>query len=284
MKYTLEIRMKASKLWIGNKLQWMKPILLVWMFCTLGLNASFSQEFPEQSSRLVNDYVGALSANQIAQLEEKLVTFDDSSSVQLAVVILNNTQGYEIADYAVRLAQKWGVGDKKYDSGIMLLVALEDRAVTIQTGYGIEGALPDVIAHRIIENEIKPAFRAEDYYQGLWNATDAIISYTKGEYNPRERKNNQEGDGPSKVLVILAVIVIILLISRSGGDKNNGGGKVIGGRGVSNIFWWTLLNGGGHGGGGNRGGGFGGGSFGGGGGFGGFGGGGFGGGGASGRW
>lgn len=283
MIYILEIRMKASKLWIGNKVRWMKPILLVWMFCTLVLNASFSQEFPEQSNRLVNDYVGALSAGQIAQLEEKLVAFDDSSSVQLAVVILNNTQGYEIADYAVRLAQKWGVGDKKYDSGVMLLVALEDRAVTIQTGYGIEGALPDVIAHRIIENEIKPAFRAEDYYQGLWNATDAIISYTKGEYNPRER-NNQEGDSPSKVLVILAVIVIILLISRSGGDKNNGGGKVIGGRGVSNVFWWTLLNGGGHGRGSNRGGGFGGGSFGGGGGFGGFGGGGFGGGGASGRW
>lgn len=266
---------KASQ--FKRVLRWSTALLL-----SLFTFSIFAQDFPPASKSLVTDYTQTLSTEQVQMLENKLVEFDNNTSTQIAVVIMQSTGEYDVADYAVRLAQQWGIGNKKYDNGILLLVALKDRAVTIQTGYGVEGAVPDVIAHRIIQNEITPAFRQGDYFRGINQATDALISYTKGEYNDR-REPRQEGKNPgSKMLVIFFVIIIIALVSRNKDDNGKGGGKVIGGRGSSDIFWWTLLNSGR--GSGRGGGGFGGGFGGGGGGFGGFGGGGFGGGGASGRW
>ncbi len=259
-------------------------LVLFMLICSL---VGQAQELPAKPTQLVNDYTGTLRAADVQALERKLLAFEDTTSTQIAVVVLRSTGGYDVADYAVRLAQKWGVGGKKDNNGILLLAALDDRTVTIQTGYGMEGAVPDVIAHRIIQNEIKPAFRRQDYYGGLDKATDALISYTKGEYkaDPRRERKERENSGVPIVVIIIIVIVIISLISRNGGGGNRGG-RVLTGRGSSDLFWWTLLNSLGRGGGGNGGGGFGGGGFGGGsgGGFGGFGGGGFGGGGASGRW
>jgi uncharacterized protein len=248
---------------------------------------SFGQDLPAITNRLVNDYTGTLQASQVQQLESKLVAFDDTTSTQIAVVILPTTGDYDIADFGVRLAQKWGIGNKGKDNGILLLVALNDRAVTIQTGYGVEGAVPDAIAYRIIQNEIKPAFRQGDYYSGIDQAVNALISYTKGEYKADPRGASSGGSGFSGILIFVIIIVVILAIFGRGRKGGGGGGNVLSGRGASELFWWTLLSqmGKGGGGGGGFGGGFGsgGGGFGGGG-FGGFGGGGFGGGGASGRW
>ena len=166
---------------------------------------------------------------------------------------------------------------------MLLLASIGDRKVTIQTGYGVEGALPDAIARRIIENEIKPNFKTGNYFGGLDQGTSAIISYTKGEYKDA-REKPQQSNGRSGFVIFLIIMVIIFLISRKGGG---GGSQVIGGRGGASPFWWMLMgsglgrsSGGGFGGFSGGGGGFGGG----GGGFGGFGGGSFGGGGASGSW
>lgn len=257
--------------------------IVCWMFIVLaGQQITVAQDLPDAPNSLVSDYTGTLTPEETQQLERKLLAFEDSTSTQIAVAVIKSTEGYDIADYAVRLAQKWGVGNKKYNNGILLLVALQDRTVDIRTGYGVEGAIPDIIAHRIIQNEIVPAFRKQQYFSGLDNATNAIIAYTKGEYkaDPRARGKEKDGGGVPVIVIIIIVIVIISLISKNGGGGNRGG-KVMTGRGSSDLFWWTLLNSLGRGGGG--GGGFGGGSSGGGG-FGGFGGGGFGGGGASGRW
>lgn len=245
-------------------------------------NVVVGQDFPSRPSTLVNDYTNTLDAALIQQLERKLVAFDDSTSTQIAVVLMQSTGQYDIADYGVRLAQQWGVGGEKNDNGILLLVALGDRAVTIQTGYGVEGAVPDAIAYRIIENEIKPAFRQGDYYSGIDRATDALIAYTKGEYQASPKRPSGSGSVGGLIFLFVVVAVIIALIGR--GRGGGGGGRVMDSRGASDLLWWTLLSGMGRGG---RGGGFGGGGgfgSGGGGGFGGFGGGGFGGGGASGRW
>jgi uncharacterized protein len=249
------------------------------LLCILSVATVLGQDFPETSNKLVNDYTNTLTASQKQLLEQKLVAFEDSASTQIAVVMMNSTGGYDISDYAVRLAKKWGIGNKKYNNGILLLVALGDRAVTIQTGYGIEGAVPDAIAYRIIENDIKPAFRQGDYYKGVDDATSSLISYTKGEYKADPKQPNGKGSGSVMFVIIIVIVLIVIFSNRGGGGK--GGGRVMNGRGASDIFWWTLLNGLGGGGGRGSGGGFGGGS---GGGFGGFGGGDFGGGGASGRW
>lgn len=246
---------------------------------------AFGQSFPAAPKGLVSDFTNTLSTGEVNALEHKLLAFEDSTSTQIAVVLVQSTDGYDVADYAVRLAKEWGIGQKKYNNGIILLAALGDRAVTIQTGYGIEGALPDVIAYRIIEDDIKPAFKRSDYYEGLNAATSSIISFVKGEYkaDPSRQKSEESGaSGLGSILVVVVVFIVIAIISKGGGG-NNRGGKVIDGKGGSDLFWWMLLNGLGRGGfgGGDRNSG---GGFGDGGGFGGFGGGDFGGGGASGRW
>ena len=254
---------------------------LLLLFSAIG----FAQTFPAKPNRLVNDYTQTLSPDQINQLEQKLVAFDDSSSTQIAVVIIKSLEGYDVADYTQRLAESWGVGGAKNNNGVVFLVSLGDRKVTIRTGYGVEGALPDAIARRIIENEITPNFKSGNYFAGIDQGTNAIISYTKGEYKNDTAKKRKKSGGSMVPFIVIFIIIILIAIKRGGGS---GGSQVIGGRGSASPFWWMLLGSQlGRGGGGGGFGGFSGGSGGfggGGGGFGGFGGGSFGGGGSSGSW
>lgn len=238
----------------------------------------FSQDFPAKPNKLVNDYTNTLSASQVQQLENKLVAFDDSTSTQIAIAIVKSVGDYDINEYALELGRKWGVGQAGKNNGIMIVVAIGDRKISIQTGYGLEGVLPDIYAKRIIENEIKPNFKAGDYFQGLNSGTDAIIKYTKGEYKNDNPKSKRKGGGASSIGIIVLIIIVIIVILRRGGG--GGGGQVIGGRGVADALFWSMLLGGGR----SSGGGWGGGRSSGGGGFGGFGGGSFGGGGSSGNW
>ena len=254
-------------------------IVLVFFSLTL-----WAQSFPEKPNKLVNDYTQTLTSTQVNQLEQKLVAFNDSTTTQVAIVLIKSLEGYDVADYGVRLAEKWGIGGAKNNNGVLVLVSLGDRKVTIQTGYGVEGALPDAITKRIIENEIKPNFKAGDYFAGLDQGTNAIIAYTKGEYKNDNPKAQTKKRGSGIAFVIIMIIIILLAIKKGGG----GNSEVIGGRGSASPFWWLLMgsqlgrgnSGGGFGGFSGGGGGFGGG----GGGFGGFGGGSFGGGGSSGSW
>src|SRR5690606_7351506 len=105
-----------------------------------------------------------------------------STSTQIAVVLIKSLGPYDVADYGVRLAQKWGIGGKENNNGILLLASMGDRKVTIQTGYGLEGAVPDAIAFRIINEDIKPAFARQNYFGGLDLATNSLMAYTTGEY------------------------------------------------------------------------------------------------------
>jgi uncharacterized protein len=256
----------------------MKRIIIALLLIVLSATG-FAQDFPAKPNKLVNDYTGTLSAAEIQQLEQKLVAFDDSTSIQVAIAVLKSVGEYDINDYALQLGRAWGVGTKGKDNGVMIVVALGDRKISIQTGYGVEGVLPDMYTRRIIENDIKPYFKSGNYYQGLDAGTDAIIALSKGEYkNDRPKAGKRGGGAASGLVVIIIVIVIIILLKRGGGG--GGGNQVIGGRGVADALFWSMLLGSGRG---SGGGGWGGGSSGGGG-FGGFGGGSFGGGGSSGSW
>lgn len=251
--------------------------LLLIMFSAFG----FAQDFPAKPNKLVNDYTGTLSTEQIQRLERKLVAFDDSTSIQVAIAILKSVGEYDINDYALQLGRAWGVGTKGKDNGVMIVVALGDRKISIQTGYGVEGVLPDMYTRRIIENDIKPHFKTGAYFEGLDAGTNAIISLSKGEYkNDKPKVSKRSGSGGSGIVIIIIIIVVVIILLKKGGG-GGGGSQVIGGRGVANALFWSMLLGGGRGSGGS---GFGGGSGGGGGGFGGFGGGSFGGGGSSGSW
>ncbi len=243
--------------------------------------SAFSQKLPEKPNppRLVNDYTNTLTDDQLQSLEDKLVAFDDSTSTQIAVVIIPSLDGYDVAEYNVALGRSWGVGGKEFSNGVILLIAKNDRKLNIATGYGVEGALPDITSKHIIDDVIVPNFKGDDYYRGINEGTDAIMKAVKGEYNivkTTKTKTNKLG----KLIFIIIMIIIFLIASNRGGGK---GGEFLSRRGYRNILGPMILGNllsGGRGGGGWSGGG----GSSGGGGFGGFGGGSFGGGGASGSW
>jgi uncharacterized protein len=247
-----------------------------WLLLLLPVLA-VAKEIPPKPNppRLVNDFVGILTSGEMAALEQKLVDYDDSTSTQIAIVIEQSLDGDDIFDYSYRLAEAWGIGRDGKNNGVLVYVAIGDRKLRIQTGYGAEGFLPDALARRIIEQTIVPAFRQQNYFQGLDRATDVIMKLGSGEYS-NDEVSGGDGNFPIAIIVFIIIfIIIIILISKGGGG---GGGYRRSGRYDSGGGWIFFPTGGGGGGNWGGGGGFGGGGFGG------FGGGGFGGGGAGGSW
>lgn len=241
-----------------------------------------SSDFPAKPnpSRLVNDFAGMLNATEVRELEQKVNRFNDSTSIEIAVVIISNLGDYDISDYAFQLGELWGIGKKSKNNGVLLLIAKENRKAFIATGYGMEGVLPDMRCKRIIESELIPQFKRSDYFNGINFTIDAIIRYSANEYTADPVK--QKGLKPGYVfLFILIAILVIGFINRKN-QGNNPGGNAGGGSGglLAALLAGSAM--GSHRSSGGFGGGFGGGSSGGG--FGGFGGGGFGGGGSGGSW
>ena len=254
----------------------------------------------------VTDQTTSFTAEQKATLEQTLQTFEARKGSQLAVLIVPTTAPETIEQYAVRVAERWKLGRKKVDDGAILVVAKNDRAVRIEVGYGLEGALNDAISKRIISESITPRFTQGDFYGGVTAGIDQIIRVVDGESLPQ--RSEKPNDGVTSIQQLIPVIFILALVM--GGVLRSLFGRFPGalatGSVVAVVAWlfagaisialvsglmalvFTLLSGGlgGHGFGGHRGGGYGTGGFGGRGGGGGFsgGGGGFGGGGATGRW
>ena len=253
---------------------WPGLLLLLALLTSRGTAAQSLPPRPDPP-RLVNDLAHLMQPAEADALERKLVAYNDSTSSQITVVTVPTLDGDDIADYAQKLYESWGIGRKGKNNGILILVAQQEHRARIQTGYGLEGAVPDAIAKRIISNTLVPAFKQNQYYAGLDRATDQLIALAKGEYqaDPADARPQGRGNGSGSGIpfwLIIAVLVLLFAMMRSRG----GGGR--GGRGGGFIA--PLIFGGGFGGGGFGGGG------GGGGGFGGFGGGSSGGGGASGSW
>jgi uncharacterized protein len=259
------------------------------VICTLSIDNIFSQGIPERPvpPRLVNDFAGLLKSDEVNYLENKLVLFNDSTSNQIAIVIVRSLGGYDIADYAQQLGEKWGIGRKGLNNGVLILVKTSSPdskgKVQIVTGYGLEGAIPDLTCSEIIDREILPAFRNGNYFGGLDKATTTLMALAKGEFSASDygQKAKKSAHKPvSFGLVIFIVFIIIAMVSGRSGGSNN--------RHISTggLPFWLLMGmmNSGRGSGGSWGGFSGGGSGGGGGGFGGFGGGSFGGGGAGGSW
>jgi uncharacterized protein len=256
-------------------------LLTLLLFLPISLGAQTLIPRPDPP-RLVNDFAGVLSSSELQALESKLVAFNDSTSNQIAVVIVSDLQGYDKSEFAYKVAKDWGVGQSDFNNGLLVLVKTKtDESlgqIFIATGYGLEGAIPDIACADIIDREIIPHLRENDYYGGLNAGTDVLMSLASGEYNYDTYAGG--GSSGSFPAVIFIIIIIAVIIMASAGNSNN---KHIKKSGTSNLPLWLLLSmmGGGKSHGGSWGG-FSGGSSGGG--FGGFGGGSFGGGGAGGSW
>jgi len=233
-------------------------------------------DFPPRPSGPVLDQGNLLSGGEERTLARKLTAFEDTTSTAIVVVTLQSLDGAPIADYAFELGRAWGVGQEGKDNGVVFLVSKGDRRMFIATGYGVEGALPDAIANRIIERIVTPAFRDGRFYAGIDRGTDAIIQATKGEYDASAETRSASSDDGMPTALIFTLLILAYFLTRSffgGGGLGKHSRKSRRRHGDMPVIIW--------GGGGGGGGGF---SGGGSGGFGGFGGGSFGGGGAGGSW
>ena len=283
--FHLEVRMNRTGLDLCSSLRRVSAAAVIFLAVLVTASAIPSRPSP---ARLVNDLADLFSRDEEARLERALVAFDDSTSNQIAVVTVTDLEGYDPAEYATRIGLDWKVGSERFDNGIVVLVKPKTSSsggqVFIAVGYGLEGAIPDAYAKRIIENDMIPYFKENGYFEGTARACVTLMKLAGGEIS-EPRGDSSEDDLGGVISVFVMLFVFIMLIAVFGGKNNGNGG---GGRGrsgsdaedvIATILTYGSLMGRG---GGRSHGGFGGGSFGGG--FGGFGGGSFGGGGAGGSW
>ncbi len=182
--------------------------------------SSFAQsscipEKPTQRPFYVHDESNVLSSDQVLYLEQQLQLFDDSTSNQIAVVIVNDLCGDEPQEFATQLGQAWGVGQEKTDNGIVILIkptgGKGERKVFIAVGYGLEAVIPDATAKMIVENEMLPSFKQGDIYNGIVNALNVLMPLAKGEFNEKEyRDKSAMGTAGVIFLIVLAVLFFIL--------------------------------------------------------------------------
>lgn len=225
--------------------------------------AALGLEVPERPKGRVSDYVGLLTDEQIGMLNAKLQQFEERTTNQIAVAIFKSLEEENLEDFSIRLAEKWKIGTRGRDNGVILLIFLEDRKLRIEVGYGLEGALTDAIASSIIRNDIAPRFRLGDYYGGIESGVERIMEATTGEYRPAPGTGVKEITRWEAFIPLLIFLIIPFIIAFNARSSRRRGFYIFGPGG------WSSGRGGGFPGGG---GGFGGG------------GGGFGGGGASGNW
>ncbi|HRZ78289.1 MAG TPA: TPM domain-containing protein, partial [Bacteroidales bacterium] len=216
-------------------------MLLLWL--TLFSAASQVPARPDPP-RLVNDLAGLLSPEQADAMERELVAFNDSTSNQIAVVILTDLMGYDKADLAYRIGESWGVGQGKFDNGLVILLRPKQGSsrgeIFIAVGYGLEGAIPDARVNRMIDQVMIPRFREDDYYGGLMNGIRALEALASGEYSEQGFGQEKKEEGYGALVFIILLIVLFIFISRNNRRKMHSLG--------GSIPWWMLLPRGGSGG------------------------------------
>jgi uncharacterized protein len=243
--------------------------------------ARAEEALPPPPAHYFNDYAGLVPAAEASRLDQKLRQFDEETSTQIVVAIFKKLPSPSLEDFTFRTAQSWRVGRKGLHNGAVFFVFVDDRKMRIEVGYGLEGALPDALAFRILDEQVKPRFAQGDFAGGIEAGVDAILAATRGEYEAPPRAEPRRASGLSVLVLVVIVVLFFWIVARSRGGPG-GPGRTYGGRGWrrdrghwGGTYWGS-------------GGGFGGGSWGGGGGFGGGGfsggGGSFGGGGASSGW
>jgi len=227
---------------------------LIFCCALLGFTASAGsaeEKIPPKPTQYFNDYAQLVSTEKARALNQRLEQFERDTSNQLVVAVFPRMESSSsVEDFTVRIAQSWGVGRKGSNNGAVLFLFMAEHKVYIQVGYGLEGALPDALCHTIIENEIKPRFRAGDYAGGLDAATDAIIAATKGEYRGTGQTNAEASgtsDSSSPIIPAIIIIAIILtfIVNRRRQPEYTSFGRRRSAYNDSNTGWWGGWGGGG---------------------------------------
>lgn len=259
-------------------------LALLFAFCSSFLflaNAQYKIPEKPEFQTSVYDYINLLSSSEKNNLEQKLIRYSDTTSTQIVIATISSTEGEYINYLGAQWAEEWGIGQADKDNGVFILLAKDDRKIGINTGKGVEHLLTDAMSKRIIERDIIPYFKRNDYPGGLNRGADAIFEVLTGEYQGTRQSNSTRF--PFEVFIFLFIIFVIFVIAisktRGGGKGGNRGNKSEGRSLLEAIILSNMGRGsysrgsssggfggfGGSSGGGGFGGGFGGGSFGGGG-------------------
>ena len=199
----------------------LRTSLLVLIFLCATAWAAIEESFPALTGPVV-DAAGILDADARERISQELLDYQSRSGHQLVVATVPSLENYDIRDYGNRLFRHWALGDKQRDDGVLLLVAPNERKVSIEVGYGVEPDLTDALSKIIIENAVTPRFRAGDYAGGISAAIDDIAKALGGSGNEViERARNQSAPGLGDVLpvIILFIIVLIIIANASRGGR-----------------------------------------------------------------
>jgi len=256
-------------------------IALLLLFAT----SAFALDIPPAPTQWFTDTANLVDSSQAEALNAKLRDFEQQSGAQFIIYIFPSLEGESLEDFTIHCAEKWKVGNKKYDNGLILFVFVKERKVRVEVGYGLEGTITDAFSSRVIRDDIAPHFQQNDYAGGLNAAADDLITKIRGgepavapvqstQRSSRRRSSSSDNAGCVQFLIFVVVIFLFVILPRLAFRRPRG---VHRGGGCSGCFWPMLFlgrsitfsggSGGGWGGGGGGFGGFsgGGGSFGGGG-------------------
>ena len=192
------------------------------LFLVFGL-FSKAQLVPEKPAVLypVYDKAGLLSESEKDALNQKLIKFSDSTSTEIEVIILPTTSGEDVNYLATMYGEKWGIGQKGVDNGVVFLIATEDRTMSIQQGRAVEQYLTASVAGQILDYLVTPSFKKGEWYNGIDRGTSAIMEAVQGKFKPIVKKPEKDGGISIGSLVLIAIIIIILISIMNGNNRGN---------------------------------------------------------------
>lgn len=191
----------------------MRQLFAALLACAAFLGAARADVPVPPLKARVTDLTGTLSAQQLGELESRIAAFEARRGSQIAVLLLPTTKPEEIEQYSIRVAEAWKVGRKKVDDGLILVVAKDDRRLRIEVGYGLEGAIPDAVAKRVIEERITPRFRDGDFYGGVRDGVDQLIRLAEGERLPPPQAAPGRQSAPDGVFDYIVPAIMFALIA-----------------------------------------------------------------------
>ncbi len=216
-------------------------------------SGAIAQKLPAKPGAWVEDYASILNSHEKQSINSLLRAYEDSTSNQIVVAIFNDAQGYPVEEFSIRLAEKWKVGQKGRDNGIILAIFLKEHKVRIEVGYGLEDKVPDATAFQIQQKVIVPAFRSGQYYQGIYQGCKYLMQAASGKFKGLPKNNRNRDRSIPWVFLIFLLIIFISIFRRprggttfhsrgytrtgpffwGGGGFSGGGGGSFGGGGFS---------------------------------------------------
>jgi uncharacterized protein len=227
-------------------------LIILTLFCA-GTNL-YSQKLPDKPTVWVSDFAGILDNGQEARLNTMLKAYEDSTSNQVVAVTFPDAQNYPVEEFSIRLAEKWKVGQKDRENGVILAIFMKERKIRVEVGYGLEDKIPDAIAIQIAQNIISPYFKKGQYYEGIYQGIVAIMQAASGKFKAVHGKKSPGGNStlPLALLIFFLIFLFSIFRRRKFTQVNSRGWR------SSGPFFWGGMGGGGFGGGRSGGGGFGG--------------------------